>query len=212
MKRFFTFLAATAMSVATIFPAKAQLGDGWSIKAGAGWFSIPDVVGLLLAGFGAIDTEEGTSNKSFVPMVSPSVELHYQFNDWFALGGSLAVGYAQNKSVFDSSNIVNKEIWTLYPTLCVNALTNYYQNDEFTLYGSWGVGVMVLFCQQRGESITDKSVKCQSAFMGNCYPLGLAFDLRPLFGGSESNGRTALTLEAGWGAKGIASLGLCHNF
>ena len=201
MKRFFTILATLAVASATITPASAQVKGEWSIKGGIGWYSLPDIVGVLIAGFGSIDTTEGTSSQAFAPLLNPNVEFHYGFNDWFALGGSLTTGLTSAKSIITNTGTVNKSVFALYPTLCVNAITTYFRSGKFSMYGSWGVGVMGLFSRQTGTDISDSSLQFGIVPMGNIYPLSFTY-----------GGRTGGFAELGWGAKGFVNLGVYHVF
>ena len=201
MKRFFTILATLAVASATITPASAQVKGEWSIKGGIGWYSLPDIVGVLIAGFGSIDTTEGTSSQAFAPLLNPNVEFHYGFNDWFALGGSLTTGLTSAKSTFEDSGATNKSVFALYPTLCVNAITTYFRSGKFSMYVSWGVGIMGLFSRQTGTDISDSSLQFGIVPMGNIYPLSFTY-----------GGRTGGFAELGWGAKGFVNLGVYHVF
>ena len=100
MKRFFTFLTMVGLMLALSQPVVAQEQGRWQVKGGVGWFSLPDIFGSLVAGLGSIDTTEGVEHKEFATMLNPNVEVYCGINDWFALGGSLALGYMSFGSKF----------------------------------------------------------------------------------------------------------------
>lgn len=199
MKRFFITLMMASVMLGLSCPVVAQARGEWSVKGGIGWYSIPDFVGALMVGLGSIDTTEGTTSHSFVPLLNPNVEVHYGINDWLSLGGSLTVGYASAKSTFDDTGVLNKSIVAIYPTLGFSAQTRYFSSGKFSMYGSWGVGAMMLV----GNQITDNSSNNQFGIapMGNAYPLCFSY-------GGDLGG----FLEAGWGAKGLVNIGIYRNF
>lgn len=199
MKRFFITLMMASVMLGLSCPVVAQARGEWSVKGGIGWYSIPDFVGALMVGLGSIDTTEGTTSHSFVPLLNPNVEVHYGINDWLSLGGSLTVGYASAKSTFDDTGVLNKSIVAIYPTLCFSAQTRYFSSGKFSMYGSWGVGAMMLV----GNQVTEDSTNNQFGIapMGNAYPLCFSY-------GGDLGG----FLEAGWGAKGLVNIGIYRNF
>lgn len=200
MKRFFTLLMMAGVMLGASQPLMAQQKGDWNIKVGAGWFSVPDFVGALVAGLGSIDTTEGTISQDFVPMINPNVEVLCSVNDWLELGASLSVGYASAKSVFEGTDKVNKSSMALYPTLCFGVDTRYFRSSRFSMYGSWGLGVCALYGQQRsadGSSADNDNFAV--APMGNFYPLCFSY--------GEADSVEGF-LEIGWGAKGIFNVGL----
>ena len=199
MKRFFAFLMMAGVMLGASQSVVAQERGEWCIKGGVGWFSLPDFMGSLVAGLGSIDTTEGCENHSFIPMLNPNVEVHYGINDWLALGGSVAIGYAGAESRFVDTGDVNKSSKALYPTICLSAQTRYLSAGKFAMYGSWGVGVMVLVSNQKTSENTNTQVGFSP--MANLYPLGFSY-------GGETGG----FVEAGWGAKGWVNVGVYHNF
>lgn len=199
MKRFLAFLMMAGVMLGASQSVVAQQRGEWSVKGGVGWFSLPDVVGGLLVGFGSIDSTNGVVISSFVPMFNPNIEVQYAVNDWLALGGSVAVGYASAKSVFSETGVVNKSVEALYPTLCFAAQTRYFSMGKFSMYGSWGAGVMMLISSQKTPEENNNQVGVIP--MVNLYPLSLSY-------GGDLGG----FLEAGWGAKGFVNLGVYYNF
>ena len=199
MRRFLAFLMMAGVMLGTSHSVVAQQRGEWSVKGGVGWFSLPDVVGGLLVGFGSIDSTNGVVISSFVPMFNPNIEVQYAVNDWLALGGSVAVGYASAKSVFSETGVVNKSVEALYPTLCISAQTRYFSSGKFAMYGSWGAGVMALISSQKTTESSNDQVGVIP--MVNLYPLGLSY-------GGDLGG----FLEAGWGAKGFVNMGVYYNF
>jgi zinc transporter ZupT len=89
MKRFFAIFVAGAMLLAATTTATAQQGGDWQVRGSAGVLSLPDVFGVIVVGFGSIDTSENVTSHEFVPLTSPTVEVNYWLGDKLALGGSL---------------------------------------------------------------------------------------------------------------------------
>lgn len=199
MKRFFMLAGLAAALALSIQRVEAQEKGEWSVKIGVGELSLPDVVGSLVAGLGSIDTTEGTENEDFVTLLNPNVEAHYGINDWLSVGGSFALGYASAKSVFEETQVVNKSAKVIYPTLAVVADTRYFVSNNFAMYGSWGLGAMGLYLQQRGEGTGGNNDGFAVSLMGNIYPLCFSF-------GKQN--RVAGFVEVGWGAKGICNIGI----
>lgn len=199
MKRFFTFLTMVGLMLALSQPVVAQEQGRWQVKGGVGWFSLPDVFGSLVAGLGSIDTTEGVEHKGFAPMLNPNVEVYCGINDWFALGGSLALGYMSFGSKFVETGALSKSSTALYPTLCIGAQTRYFSTGKFSMYGSWGAGVMALISNQKTPE--ENNIQVGVIPMVNLYPLSLSY-----------GGSTGGFLEAGWGAKGFVNVGVYHNF
>lgn len=196
MKRIFTFLMIAALTLGVSQPLMAQEGR-LNVKVGAGWLSLPDFMGLLVAGLGSMDSTEGTTNQDFTPLINPNVELVYGVNSWLSLGGSLSVGYASAKSVFEDTGAVNRSSMALYPSLMFAADTRYFSSGKFSMYGSWGVGAMALYSQQLYDG--NNNTQFTAALMGNVYPLCFAL---------ETADNLSAFLEIGWGAKGVFNLGV----
>ncbi|MBP3382395.1 MAG: hypothetical protein J6K78_00610 [Tidjanibacter sp.] len=202
MKRFFTFLTTILFAVATIAPASAQQRGEWSIKGGVGWYSLPDIIGALVAGLStAFGNPEGTERQDFILLLNPNVEAHYGINDWLALGGSLTVGYSSAKSVFTDTGAMNKSASALYPSLMFSAKTQYFRSGAFAMYGSWGVGAMALAAKQWSADGNTSNNNFAVAPMGNIYPLCFSY-----------GGRTGGFAELGWGAKGVVNVGVYCAF
>lgn len=202
MKRFFTILATIMFASATIAPASAQTKGDWSIKGGVGWLSLPDFVGALVAGLGSIDTTEGTKHKELTLLLNPNVEILYGCNDRFAVGLSASAGFIMSQSVIEATGVVNKQATAFYPTLCVAAKTTYFRRGQFSMYGSWGLGVSAMVIEQSGADVENNGPNTALTPMGNLYPLSFSY-------GSSRTGGFA---EVGWGAKGIVNVGIYHVF
>ena len=200
MKRFFTTLMVVVLSAAALAPAKAQTKGEWSIKGGVGYLSVPDLILGLAVGLGSIDNTEGVVREDFTPMVDPTLEFHYGVNNWLALGGSATVGYLSAKTLLGNTGAVNKSVSCFYNTLCVNAISRYFTAGKFSMYGSWGVGAMLVSTQQRDRS-NGSSSQFAGTLMANVYPL--CFSVGGSIGGF---------CELGWGAKGFANVGAYFNF
>lgn len=197
MKRFFTVLMIAAVVLGASQPLMAQQKGEWNVKVGAGWFSAPDFVGLLVAGLGSIDTTEGTSSQEFIPLINPNVEVLYGVSDWCSLGGSMAMGYSAAKSVFDVTGEVNRSSSAFYNTLCLSAQTRYFRRGNFAMYGSWGVGLCALYAMQRSADGNTNNNNFAATFMANAYPLCF-----------EMGEKVSCFVEVGWGAKGIVNVGV----
>ena len=202
MKRFFVFLTTILFAAATIAPASAQQRGEWSIKGGVGWYSVPDVVGALVAGLStAFGNPEGAESQGFIPLLNPNIEVHYGINDWLALGGSLSVGYSSAKVVLTDTGALNKSASAFYPSLVFSAKTQYFRSGAFAMYGSWGVGAMALAAKQWSSDGSNNNNSFGIMPMGNLYPLCFSY-----------GGRTGGFAELGWGAKGFANVGVYHVF
>ena len=199
MKRFVTFLAMVGLMLSLSQPIEAQERGQWQVKGGVGWFSLPDIFGNLVASLGSIDTTEGVEYNEFAPMLNPNVEVYCGINDWFALGGSFALGYANFGSKFVGTGAISRSAEALYQTLCVAAQTRYFSMGEFSMYGSWGAGVMALISNQKTPGEND--IQASVIPMVNLYPLSLS-------NGGDLGG----LWEAGWGAKGFVNVGVYYNF
>lgn len=201
MKRFFAILAAGAMLLAATTTATAQQRGDWQVRGGAGVLSLPDVFGVIVVGFGSIDTSENVTSHEFVPLTSPTIEVNYWLGDKVALGGSLSVGYAAAWSTFNDSGKDSRRVSALYPTLCLSAQTRYFRKGNFMMYGSWGVGAMTMVVNQYNSDEGQNNSSLGFSMMGNLYPLGFQF-------GHDK----AFFVELGWGAKGTLNVGGCFNF
>ncbi len=199
MKRVFAFFALAVLMHALSQPIVAQERGVLQVRVGAGWLSLPDFIGGLVVGLGSIDTTEGVEGYSFAPMINPNVELLCGVNEWLALGGSLSVGCAAAETRFEQTGEVSKSTSALYPTICLAATTRYFSSGRVTIYGSWGVGAMMLLSRQTLSSETNTQVGV--APMANLYPLCLSW------GGSARG-----FVELGWGAKGIVNVGGFFRF
>lgn len=202
MKRIFAFLTTLLFVFATIAPASAQQRGEWSIKGGVGWYSVPDVIGALVAGLStAFGNPEGAESQGLILLLNPNIEAHYGINDWLALGGSLSVGYSSAKVVLTDTGAVNKSASAFYPSLVFSAKTQYLRSGAFTMYGSWGVGAMALAAKQWSADGSNNNNSFGIMPMGNFYPLCFSY-----------GGRTGGFAEFGWGAKGFANVGVYHVF
>lgn len=202
MKRFFRLIMMVVlMAFASLAPAKAQQKGDLHVKAGIGFFSVTDYLGLLLAGFGSIDTTEGVSHHDFITLFNPSVEVEYHFSPHFSLGGFLATGYADAWSTLDATGQINKRATVFYPTLGVSCTTRYFRSGNFSMYGSFGVGVALVTFRQTTPDEGRGNLQFNPIPMANAYPLGFKFgDTKGLF------------VEAGWGSKGLVNIGAFFNY
>ena len=188
------------LATTAITPAKAQAKGEWSIKGGVGFLSLPDLVLGLAVGLGSIDDTEGVVREDFTPMLDPTLEFHYGVNNWLSLGGSATIGYLSAQTVLGNTGAVNKSIECFYNTLCVSAISRYFTAGKFSMYGSWGVGAMVVSTVQTSRS-NGSSSQFAGTLMANAYPL--CFSVGDSIGGY---------CELGWGAKGFVNAGMFVNF
>ena len=103
MKKFLIFLAVLGIGLT----ASAQPNDNKQIRVGVGVFSAPDFVGLFVAGFGSIDTNDDISRGEFIPLFNPNIEMTWKVTDWLSLGGSglqLCLEHLQQNGRCESSN------------------------------------------------------------------------------------------------------------
>lgn len=197
MKRFSKLLMAVVLVMfVSLAPAKAQQKGDLQLRAGVGYFSLPDYVGILLAGFGSIDTTEGITRDDFIPLLNPSVEVEYHFSEHFSLGGFLALGYADARTTLDSTGEINKRATAFYPTLGISFTMRYFRSGNFSMYGSGGVGATLLAFRQTTPEEGRRPLQIQGAPMANVYPLCFKY-------GNTSG----LHVEVGWGSKGLVSVG-----
>lgn len=194
-------LAGTMLLAAAPQTATAQQKGDWQVKGSAGVLSLPDIVSIMIVGFGSIDTNENVERGEFVPITSLSAEANYWFSEKFAVGGSLTVGHASAWSNFTDTGALSRSISATYPTLCVNATTRYFRKGDFMMYGLWGVGAMGIMARQYDSDNGLRNLEFAAAPMGNLYPLCLQYGQR--------NG---LFVEVGWGARGIVNIGGCFAF
>ena len=205
MKRFFTFFAVVVLSLMTILPASAQ-GYGLPqyqkrVNLGVGAVSIPDIVGILIAGLSSLDFEEETYTTSLTPCTNPSFEMLWNKNDWFSLGFSCTLGYASG-SVESSQGFVKKRTDVLYPTVGVVAETRYFQRGDFAMYGSWGVDATLYVV---GQNYLDGSGS--SSLAATVFP---CVDIYPLC--FRRGDWLGIYAELGWGSRGLANVGAYINF
>lgn len=201
MKRLFAILLVGALLCAALPTATAQQRGDWQIKGSAGVLSLPDIVSIMIVGFGSIDTNENVERGEFVPITNLSADANYWFGEKFAVGGSLTVGHASAWSHFADTGDLSRSINATYPTLAVNATTRYFRKEEFMMYGLWGVGVMGIMARQYDSDNGLRNLQFAAAPMGNIYPLCLQY-----------GERNALFVEVGWGARGVVNIGGSFTF
>lgn len=199
MKRFFTILIAMSVMLGASQHLMAQEDGEWRVKGGVGWFSMPDFLGGLVAGLGSIDTTDGVEHSSFAPMLNPNLEIYYGISDWFSMGLSLGVGYAGAETRYVDTGAISKSSESIYPSLCIASQTRYFSSGKFAMYGSWGVGLMLLHYKQYYDGSEHRQAKI--APMTSLYPLCFSY-----------GGSTGGFLEAGWGSKGFVNVGVYYNF
>lgn len=179
-----------------VAPARAQLSGQMHVKGGAGFLSFPDYLGLVLVGLGSIDTTEGVTRGEFIPLVGPSAELERVVSERFSWGGFFALGCASAWTKFDSNGALNKRTSAIYPSLGIGCTTRYFRVGNFSMYGSWGLGVTFYAVDQYTASGGSTGVQMAVFPTANLYPLSFKI-------GSQSGFYT----EIGWGSKGFVSMG-----
>lgn len=168
MKRLVAIFAVVVLSMTTVLPASAQEyqlpRQTYETRAdiGVGWVSIPDVVGILVTGLGSLDFEGDTFVTSFTPCTNPSIEVMRYKNEWFSYGLSVTIGLAEG-TIEAETGVVKKQTKCFYPTLSFVAETRYFKDENFALYGSWGVGASFYMVRQKytngyGDSTFDVAV------------------------------------------------------
>lgn len=201
MKRILVTLMALAVGAASLTPAVAQTQPGdWQARVGAGFFSVPDYVGLILVAFGSIDTNENISHKDFVPLTSINADFNYQKNAWFSWGGKLSFGCAMASSHFNDTGATSRSVTVAYPTLLVGAKTRYFRSGIFEMYGSWGAGATLLVMDQY-TSDSEPNFQMRLFPMADLYPVSFSL--------GRKNGFFA---EIGWGSKGMVNMGGYFSF
>lgn len=196
MKKFLIFLAVLGIGLT----ASAQPNDNKQIRVGVGVFSAPDFVGLFVAGFGSIDTNDDISRGEFIPLFNPNIEMTWKVTDWLSLGGRVAVGYSSAWSTFNKTGDVSRRISFLYPTLNAVANTTYFSRGGWTLGGSWGFGMTYMVTNQY-DSDSGTNASSTIAPMFDIYPLCIGY-----------GGPVGLFVEWGWGSRGVVNLGGYFNF
>ena len=207
MKRLIAIFVVVVLSLVTILPTSApeyewpQPSYEKRMEIGAGWVSIPDVVGILVTGLSSIEFEEETFVTSLTPCTNPSFEMLWRTNKWFSCGVSCSIGYASGNIETVDGGLV-KRTSCLYPTLGFVAETRYFAHDGYAMYGSWGAGVSFYFVgqelvKQSGDSTFEVAVlPCV-----DIYPLCVRWgDLIGFYA------------ECGVGSKGILNVGAFIHF
>ena len=195
MKRILSLLVAIVLVFGTTQNAAAQERGEWSIRGGVGWFSVPDLIGALVAGLGSIDTTEGVTRQEFIPLLNPNVGIYCSMNDWLSLGTSFTVGYSTAKTVMEDTGRVNKSVSVLYPSVYIGGIFKYYSYGKFSIYGLCEVGAALYSVTQ----FSDGENRHQLSFspMANVYPIGLSY-----------GGQVSGFIEGGWGSRGIVNAGV----
>ena len=207
MRRFFAILAVAALSLVTTLPSSAQeyglprQSYQRNVNIGAGFLSIPDVVGALVTGLSSIEIGEETYAATITPYTNPSVEIMKYKREWFSYGLSISLGYAEG-SIMSNTDATIKQTLCIYPTVGFVAETRYFKNEKFSMYGSWGAGASLYVVSQKyangyGDSTLDAVVlPCV-----DIYPLCARW--------GEFIGVYA---ELGMGSKGMLNTGVFINF
>lgn len=193
----YALLFALLIAVAGITPMNAQEKASLKLHYGAGYFSFPDFLGVLLVGFGSLEfSEEESLHRNFVPLINPNVELEYYFNEHVSLGGHLSLGMATANRTFEENPDNFKKATAVYPSLMVSSSTHYLQKEKFSLYGHWGVGATLFFFRQVQSDKAENPLQCNVFPAANIYPICLSYGKKH-----------AVKLELGWGSKGFANIG-----
>lgn len=206
MKRLVAVFAVVVLSVMTALPASAQeyqlpqIESGKRVKVGVGGLSFPDVIGIFVTALGSIDFKDDTYYSELTPLTNISVEMLYEQSDWFSLGWSVAMGYSSG-SVVTTGGETYKKTQMLYPTVSFVAETRYFEDEEFVMYGAWGVGATIYLTHQ------DFFGRENNIFGATVLP---SVDLYPA--GFRWGENIGAQIEVGWGSKGVVNCGLFFNF
>lgn len=197
MKRFPKLIVAVAVVMSIgLAPASAQQKGQIQFKAGAGVFSFPDYLSMVLVGFGSIDNADGVTRGNFIPITNPSVEVEFLTSDKFSIGGFFTFGVASSWTTVDATGEINTDATSFYPSLGLAMTTRYFRSDNFSMYGSWGVGATIITMRQTSPTEGRGGLDATVIPAANIYPLGFKF--------GDTKG---WTVEVGWGSKGIVSFG-----
>jgi hypothetical protein len=102
MKRICKILAIIAVFALSVQPLSAQETKKWDARLGLGIAPIQDVVGLLTIGLGEYVDGDISSSSGFYPLISPSLEMSYECNEYISVGAQLSLGFAM-KSIYSST-------------------------------------------------------------------------------------------------------------
>lgn len=196
MKRLHVCLLAVLVALASIFPANAQEKGSLRLNYGVGGLSFTDYIGLLLIGLGSIDTSEGVTQHSFTPLTNPYVGLEYHLNPRVSLGGTLAFGGGAAWTKHQEDASLSKTATCIYPTLLLSASTQYFRNENFAMYGNWGMGASLYCFTQSDKNSSTNNSGLAVIPNANIYPLCFSFGKQAGF-----------NVELGWGAKGLLCVG-----
>lgn len=199
MKRLYTLMLALLIALAGTQPMQAQEKGSLALHYGAGFFSFPDFLGILLVGFGSLEfNNEESIHRDFIPLIDPNFELEYYFNERVSLGGHLSLGMAKASRIFEEEVDSYKKATAVYPSLMLSSSTHYLQKEKFSLYGHWGLGATFLFFRQIHSDKSENPLKLSLFPAANIYPLCLSY-------GKQHR----VKMELGWGSKGFANIGGC---
>ena len=197
MKRLYVLLMAALILSASSISISAQEKGTLRFHYSLGLLSLPDYLGAVIVGLGSIDTSDGVSSHSFLPLANLNAGLEYHFNEKVSLGATLSLSGSSAWTTIDANGEINRKIAGFYPSLCVSSTTRYFKHNLFSMYGHWGVGASFYMISQYFRTETPPS-----SFNGAVTPAGNIYPL------CFSWGRKAgFNLECGWGSKGFVNIG-----
>lgn len=194
MKRICKILAIIAVFAISFQPLSAQETKKWDARLGLGIAPIQDVVGLLTVGLGEYLDEDISSSSGFYPLISPSLEMSYKCNEYISVGAQLSLGFANEEYIYSNSELKGNS-FLFCPTLMANLRVNYFNKNNFSMYGLFGLGA--------SNYLTVNNDPYSS--IGLNYFVIPNFNFYPLcFSTNRDNG---FYMEVGYGSKGYLNLG-----
>lgn len=194
MKKTLTFLAIALVLCVGFKPLSAQETKKWDARLGLSIAPIQDVVGLLTVGLGEYVDGDISSSSGFYPLISPSLEMSYKCNEYISVGAQLSLGFANEEYRYSNSELKGNS-FLFCPTLMANLRVNYFNKNNFSMYGLFGLGASNYLIVNNDPYSS----------IGLNYFVIPNFNFYPLcFSTNRDNG---FYMEVGYGSKGYLNLG-----
>ena len=194
MKKTLTFLAIALVLCVGFKPLSAQDTNRWDARLGLGVFGAQDVVGLLTIGLGEYVDGDISSSSGFYPLISPSLEMSYECNEYISVGAQLSLGFANEEYRYSNSELKGNS-FLFCPTLMANLRVNYFNKNNFSMYGLFGLGASN-YLIVNNDPYSSISLNYFVIPNFNFYPLCLS-----------TNRDNGFYMEVGYGSKGYLNLG-----
>jgi hypothetical protein len=133
MKKTCKILAIIAVFALSFQPLSAQETKKWDARLGLGIAPIQDVVGLLTIGLGEYVDGYISSSSGFYPLISPSLEMSYECNEYISVGAQLSLGFANEEYIYSNSELKGNS-FLFCPTLMANLRVNYFNKNNFSIF------------------------------------------------------------------------------